>query len=368
MEAVSEIKNAILQSRYRAATGVNAERLALNYNIGQYVSESTRSGKWGTGAIETISEQLQTELPGLRGYSATAIKYMRIFYEEWVDALEPNRQSSTADFNHQKTSLVIRHLPSDELPPEKMDAFLRVGFTHHREILIKCKTLNERWYYIGRCAVEFWSVDALKSHMANRDYTALGALPNNFTTTIPNEKQANKAVRSFKDEYLLNLIDIEDETEEELIDEPELQRQIVRDIQRFIMTFGKAFCFVGSRYRVIVEEEEFYIDLLFFHRELDCLVAIELKRGEFKPAYLGQLNFYLSALDEYVRLPDETPSIGIILCKEAKKALVEFAVRDFKKPMGVALYKTKNDIPEKYESLLPIIEGVQQIYESDDEE
>jgi predicted nuclease of restriction endonuclease-like (RecB) superfamily len=366
-EAVKEIKNAILQSRYRAAEGVNGERLALYYNVGQYVSNNSRSGKWGSGAIEAISGWLQKELPGIRGFSPTNMKYMRIFFEEWHSTFEPNRQLSTDDLGPKSSSIEIRHLPSDEMQHEKMAAFLRIGFTHHIEILVKCKVPEERWYYIYRCATEFWSVDTLKSHIANCDYTAFGALPNNFNIAIPNEKQANKAVRSFKDEYLLNLIDIEDETEEELIDEPELQRQIVMDIQRFIMTFGKAFCFIGSKYRIIVEEKAFYIDLLFFHRELDCLVAIELKRGEFKPAYLGQLNFYLSALDEYVKLPDENPSIGIILCKEAQKTLVEFAVRDFKKPMGVAVYKTKNEIPPEYKSLLPIIDGVQQLLDYEDE-
>jgi len=152
-DAVIEIKNAILQSRYRAASNANAEMLTLNYNIGRYVSENTRSGKWGTGAIESISAQLQQELPGLRGYSATSMKYMRIFYERRAQVLEPNRQLATDDLP-ETMALTIRHLPSDELNDVQKNAFVRVGFTHHREILSKCVDVDERWYYIQRCATE----------------------------------------------------------------------------------------------------------------------------------------------------------------------------------------------------------------------
>jgi predicted nuclease of restriction endonuclease-like (RecB) superfamily len=255
----------------------------------------------------------------------------------------------------------IRQLPTDELQPEDAEAFLRVGFTHHMAVLFKCDSTDERWYYIRKCASEFWSVDSLKYHISANDYMKYGAMPSNFKLTIPNEKQASRAVYSFKDEYLLDFINVDEETDPELIDEPELHAHVVDNIRKFILAFGNGFCFIGSKYRVIVDEDEYFIDLLFFHRALDCLVAIELKSGEFKPSYLGQLNFYLSALDEYVKMPDENPSVGIILCKKAKKTTVEFAVRDFNKPMGVATYRLGGKIPEPYDSLIPVIDGVQEI-------
>jgi len=127
----------------------------------------------------------------------------------------------------------------------------------------------------------------------------------------------------------------------------------VSNIKQFILSFGNKFCFIGNQYRVVVDEKEYFIDLLFFNRELHCLVAVELKRGEFKPSQLGQLFFYLSALDEYVRQPDEAPSIGIILCKEASRNTVEFAVRDYTKPMGVATYRTRNEMPTEWQKALP---------------
>ena len=376
-EAVKIIKDAILQSRYRAARKSNKEQLVLYYGIGWYVSTNTRTGKWGTGAIEEISRQLQVELPGLRGYSSTKLKYMRIFYEKWVDVFEPNRQLLTAEITSlpnrhlasddlQRMEYAInRHLPSDDFNKNMLDAFLCTGFTHHREILAKCKSIDERWYYILRCANEFWSVEKLIEHIKADDFSHEGALPNNFELTIPNEKQAARAVRSFKDEYLLDYINIEEDEDSEVIDERVHDLQIISDIKKFIITFGEGFCPIDTKYRVIVDEEEFFIDILLFNRNLNCLIAVELKKGAFKPSYLGQLNFYLSALDKYVKKPHENNSIGLVLCKNAKKSIVELAVQDFKKPMGVATYRTLKSIPQEYQLLKPLIAGVQEILSTD---
>ncbi|GHV87251.1 hypothetical protein AGMMS50255_5470 [Spirochaetia bacterium] len=374
-DAVRKIKAAILQSRYLAASVANAEQLKLYYAIGQYVSENSRTGKWGAGAIEAISSQLQQELPGLRGFGATSMKYMRIFFEEWMNEFEKDRHLASDDLGSPIRLIETRHLPSDEIADETVEilnrqlptadlvsadkeAFLKIGFTHHREILAKCKKPDERWYYIRRCASEFWSVETLKSHIRADDYSHIGALPNNFKLTMPDKKLAARAVRAFKDEYLLDYINIEDADDD---DERVLETAIVAKIKKFIMSFGDGFCFIGNQYRLIVEGEESFIDLLFFNRDLQCLVAVELKRGKFKPSYLGQLSFYLSTLDEYVKKPDENPSIGIVLCKEAKKTIVELAVRDYNRPMGVAVYRTKADMPVDYQKLIPLMDGVRSL-------
>jgi len=361
-EAVRIIKSAILQSRYQAARLVNKEQLQIYYDVGNYVSINTRTGKWGTGAIEEISRQLQIELPGLRGYSASNIKYMRAFFEEW-NGMFTNRHLVSGDFEN-ANGCKICHLPSGENPDAMLDAFLRVGFTHHREIISKCKSLEGRWYYIMRCASEFWNVDTLKEHLKEDDYSHYGSLPNNFNLTIPDVKLAERAVRSFKDEYLLDYINIEEAEDPEVIDDRLYNKRIISDIRKLIMTFGDGFCPISSEYRVIIEEQEYFIDILLFSRELNCLVAIELKRESFKPAYLGQLNFYLSVLDDVVRKPHENNSIGLLLCKDAKKAIVELAVRDFSKPMGVATYRALKNIPDEYKSLKPFITGVHEILNS----
>jgi len=363
-EAVQKIKSAILQNRYRVAVNANAEMLSLYYGVGKYISANTRSGKWGTGALETISNQLQGEISGLRGFSPSNMKNMRMFYEQWASALELNRQLATGDLGSDIAQ--IRQLPTGELNESKISAFCRVGFTHHMEILTKCKAIEERWYYILRCADEFWSVENLKNHLRANEYATYGSLPNNFKLTIPDEKTVAIATRSFRDEYLLDYIDIKEPDD---YNERDVENAIVAKITKFVMTMGEGFSFIKNQYRLLVDEEEFFVDMLFYERNLQCLVAIELKKDKFRPADLGQLSFYLSALDKYVRKPNENRTIGILLCQEMKKTVVELAVQDYDKPMGVATYRLGTGIPEPYKALVPLIDGVQQILsDSEDSE
>jgi len=355
---VQKIKIAILQSRYRSVANANTEMLGLYYGVGKYISDNTRSGKWGMGAIETISHQLQGEIPGLKGFSPSNMKNMRIFYEQWASELELNRQILPADLIDENALAVIRQTVSAELGGDKVHAFCRVGFSHHREILKQCKTSDERWYYIFRCASEFWSYRALKNHLRADDYTAYGGIPNNFTMTLPEGQDAAKAVRSFRDEYLLDYVNIKNPDD---YDERDVEDAIVAQIRKFVMTLGEGFCYISNQYRLIVNDDEFFVDMLFFERNLRCLVALELKKDKFRPMDLGQLSFYLSALDKYVRKPGENQSIGILLCEEMNKPVVELAVQDYDKPMGVATYRLGTGIPESYSALIPLIDGVQQI-------
>ena len=381
-DIINQIKDAIIRSRYQAAKLVNKELLGLYYAVGRYVSNNSRNDSWGKNAIRQISDDLQKELPGLRGFSESSIKRMREFYEQWFSVFS-NRPLSMGDLplaqnivnkNNKNDpaltiltsdngvavdlSLLTSHINSFVTPGFSADEFFRVGFTHHSEILAKEKSLEGRLFYISRCAAEFWSVEALKSNLRGEIYTKSGMMPNNFLQTLPELEQARRAIRAFKDEYFLDYINIEDENDP---DERLIERGIIANIKQFILSFGNKFCFIGNQYRIIVEDQEFFIDLLFFNRELRCLVAVELKRGEFKPAHLGQLNFYLSALDEYVRQPDEFPSIGIILCKEANRNIVEFAVRDYTKPMGVAMYRTRNEMPEQWQKALPDFDDIKKL-------
>ena len=358
-EAVKSIKEAILRSQYRAAASVNKEQLSLYYGIGRYVSENSRTGFWGKGAIEQISSLLQKELPGLRGFSTSNIKNMRVFYEEWEPVL--NRQPLAGDLVlDEKLLLVEIHQPlADEF---NWSDFLSIGFSHHTEIISKAKTLEARLFYIHECATRYWSKYTLRDYLKADLYSHRGTLPNNFAQTLPDTKQALKAVCSFKDEYLLDFINVEelDEQEEDL-DEKIVEKAIVANVKKFIMTFGQDFSFIGNQYRMEVAGEEMFIDLLFFNRELNSLVAVELKSGKFRTSYLGQLNTYLSALDTYIRKPHENPSIGIILCREMNQTFVEFAVRDYNKPMGVATYRASKDMPERLRNALPDVEDLKKL-------
>lgn len=298
-KAVRIIKEAILRSQYRAASSANKEQLSLYYGIGCYVSKNSRGNFWGKGAIETISQQLQRELPGLRGFSATNIKNMRSFYEEW-------------------SSIVNRQPMADE-----NQALTAISNSELDELLLLAKIRQPM-------ADKFnWS-----------DFVAIG----------------------FKDEYLLDFINVEElDTQDEDLNERVLEKSIVDNIKRFIMTFGQDFIFIGNQYRVEVSEEEMFVDLLFFNRELNSLVAVELKSGKFRSSYLGQLSTYLSALDTYVRKPHENPAIGILLCRDMNQSFVEFAIRDYDKPMGVATYRATKDMPERLRNALPDIEELKNL-------
>ncbi len=356
IQAVKDIKNAILRSRYTAAKKANKELLKLYYSVGGYVSARSRDGYWGSSAIDTISKGLQQELPGLRGFSASNIKNMRMFYEQWCPYI--NRQMTSGDLVN-KSVLNVYTIRQTAFGEFLLDDFLSVGFSLHMEILTKVKTLEERLFYIQRCALEFWNYTTLKRQLKSDLYHQKGSIKQtNFNKTISDNDFKRKALQSFKDEYLLDFVNIEDPED---VDERVIEQRILQNIKNFIMAFGKDFAFLGNQYHLEVEGRDYYIDLLFFSRKLRSLVAFELKRGEFKPEYTGKLNFYLSALDEYVKLPDENPSIGIVLCKSKNDKIVELSFRDTSKPMGVATYRTSSALPKELRDALPDMEELKKL-------
>ena len=369
--AVQIIKTAILRSQYQAAKLVNKEQLGLYWGIGKYVSLNSRDKFWGTGAIEAISQRLQKELPGLRGFSAQHIRKMRQFYEEWSSVLKCSPLASKFTNLEDKilnpieidsnTLLMIDCSPlASNL---NMEEFFSISFTHHMEIIHKTSTIEERAFYIHQTVVNCWNKYTLRVHLEANDYRHQGAMPNNFVNTIPDVQQSVKAISMFKDEYLLDFINVEnlDERDKEDIDERIVENAIVQNIKKFIMTFGQDFSFIGNQYHIEVCGHDVFIDLLFFNRELNSLVALELKYSEFRPIHLGQLHLYLQALDDYVRKPHENPSIGIILCKGVDRNFVEYAVRDFNKPLGVATYKTANDMPDELRKALPDMDELKKL-------
>ena len=364
LNAVKAIKQAILESRYRAARHVNKEVLALNYGIGRFISINSRSAKWGSNAIAVISSLLRQELPGVKGYSEASIKMMRTFYEEWRCIFE-NRQLPIDDLGNQlmlshiNDKIEIRQLVTDELSASDLASFLSVGFTNHYVILTKAKSKEERLFYIRRCATEFWKVETTKYYLSENLFKKEGTIQQtNFNKTIDNAAFKQRALQSFKDEYLLDFVNIEDP---ELVDERVVEQRIIQNVKNFIMAFGADFTFMGNQYRLEVAGQEFAIDLLFFSRRLRSLVAFELKRGEFKPEYTGKMNFYLAVLDKYVKLPDENPSIGIILCKTKNDEIVELSFSDTSKPMGVATYRTSQELPPEIRQALPDMEDLKKL-------
>ena len=365
--AADIIKTAILQSQHEAAKSVNRVQLLLYYNIGKYLSAKTRKGMWGTNALQSISDKLRKDLPGLRGFSATSLKKMRLFYDNWI-MIDANSSVATDELNLPDSSVITDGLNTISLrfpniTDFPVEDFFRIPFTHHVEIYSRVKELNARYYYIHRTAEEKLSIDRLKRIISDDAYVHQVSIPNNFPHTLPNAIMARKAVMMFKDEYLLDFINVEEIGERESIDIDErvVEKQIVENIKKFIMTFGNDFAFIGNQYHLEVYGVEFFPDLLFFNRELNAMVVIELKTGEFKTSYLSQLMTYLRILDDKVRKPHENPSIGIVLYKSANKEFVEYIIQDYEKPMGVATYTTSADMPEKLRKALPDVNELKKL-------
>ena len=373
--AVKTIKTAILQGQYAAAKGTNRIQLATYFAIGKYISLNSRHGFWGKSAIETISEQLRKELPGLRGYAPTQMKNMRKFYEKWI-MLDPNSALASAELLESKSALTSVDLQNGDyqididlpmvIPSTQgfpVEAFFSVPFTHHIRILQGAATLEERFYYMCRCVEENLSADAVTRLIKQDAFHHDTRLPNNFITTISDPATARKAVMMFKDEYFLDFINTEEIGERDFadIDEKVIEKEIIHNVKNFIMTFGRDFAFIGNQYHLEVYGHDHFPDLLFFNRELNAMVVVDLKKGEFKPSYLGQLAAYLRILDDKVKKPHENQTIGLILCKSADKEYVEYIIQDYNKPMGVATYTTENDLPEKLRNALPPVEELKKL-------
>lgn len=364
--AVQAIKGAILQSQQHALAAINQEQLALYYGIGRFVSMNTRNKNWGKGFIESVSEQLRKELPGLRGFSAASLRKMRTFYEEWQMLSDNSFVETNKLVDIESNSFVgTNELPTVQFKIDTkfpITAFMNIGFTHHYAIISKVKDVEQRKFYIQFAADTKAKVEDLEQIINDDLYSHQGELPNNFKKTIPDQLQAYRAITMFKDEYLLDFIN----TEELFIrdkdrDERVIEQRIVQNVKEFIMTFGKDFTFVGNQYHLEKFGVEEFPDLLFFNRELAALVCVELKDGPFRTSYLGQLAGYLRILDDEVRKPNENPSIGIILCKSANKKFVEYVIQDYDKPMGVATYKTTADMDERLKRLLPPVEELEKL-------
>jgi len=376
INAVETIKTAILQSQYQAAKETTRVQLILYYGIGRYLSSKKGKKTWGTSVLENISCQLRKELPGLRGFSASSLKNMRLFYENWSFLEEQNSSDITGE-------LPIIKLNSSDASDEfnfiipisdfklsgvnlndfPVEDFFKVPFSHHITIFSKVKNLQERYYYIHRVVEENLQVNTLESLIKQDAYKHRKEIPNNFERTISPSGLARKAVEMFKDEYLLDFINVEEIGERDAadVDERVVENAIIHNVKNFIMTFGKDFAFVGDQYHLEAFNEEFFSDLLFFNRELNCLVVVELKRGDFKPAYLGQLSAYLRIVDDKIKKPHENRTIGIVLCKSMNKQFAEYVIQDYDKPMGVTTYKSLSEMPEEMQKVLPDLDDIKKI-------
>lgn len=361
---VGALKQTILQSQYNAAKLVNTQLVQLYFFLGAAISRKAQQANWGDKVLETISAELQKELKHLRGFSAENIRKMKRFYEAYPLMLASCDLAKQMIQNTEiETSVIWSAVPTkletsiqsplatkleigSPLANQLATDFWSVSFTNHFAIINKLNKLEERFWFIGEAARNNWSSRVLENHLKNKIHLQK-PLQSNFEQLLP-EQTKMQAIAQFRDEYLLDFLSIDDTDDERLI-----ENKIVQNIKEFILNLGKGFAFIGNQHKLTLQNREYFTDLLFFNRELQALVAIELKRNEFKPEHAGKLNFYLNLLDKQVRLPHENYSIGIVLCKEKNNVIVEYALQGIDKPMGVASYKTRDELPEHYRQILP---------------
>ena len=319
---VKEIKAKILSSQYEALKAVNKELINLYWDIGKDIVEKQEKFGWGKAIVQNLSNELQKEFIGIKGFSERNLWNMRNFYLEYKDNSKLQTLSA------------------------------QIGWSHNIAIFQQCKDNLEREFYIKMVIKFGWTYRVLEHQIENQSYEKFLLNQTNFDNTIV-EKYKDQAVLAVKDEYNFDFLSLS-----EKYDEKELELGLINRIREFLAQMGTDFTFVGNQYRLEIDDEEYFIDLLLYHRRLKSLIAIELKIGKFKPEYAGKMNFYLSALNDKVKLEDENPSIGIIICKDKKRTTVEYALKDSNQPIGVATYKLTETLPKEYKNLLPTTQEI----------
>ncbi len=314
---VADVKQRIRQAQYQALKAVNKEQIQLNWELGKLIVERQQQHGWGKSIVDTLAQDLQAEFAGIAGLSSSNLWRMRAFYLSY----------------HQNENLapLVRE----------------ISWSHNLAIFEKCKDDHERLFYIQQTRRNGWSKAVLIHQIESQSYQKTLISQQNFAQTLPESAQSH-AVLALKDEYTFDFLNLADAHSEY-----ELEQAILANIRKFLIEMGGDFTFIGNQYVVELDGTEYRIDLLLYHRELQSLIAIELKIDEFKPEHAGKMNFYLSLLNRKVRKAHEKPSIGIIICKSKSRTTVEFALQDINKPIGVATYTLSEQLPDNLSRFFP---------------
>ena len=321
-EFLHEVKNHIRQRQYQALRAANKELLALYWWLGESISRRQAEQSWGKAVVETLARDLQAEFPGRNGFSAQNLWLMRQFFNEYSD--KPKLQPLVGE----------------------------ISWTHNLLTMARCKDDLEREFYLRATARFGWTKSVLQHQLDNQSYRQYLAGQTNFDAALPDSIKA-QALLAVKDHYVFDLMGLAEEHSER-----ELEQALVRNLRAFLAEMGGAFTFVGNQYRLEADGKDYFIDLLLFHRRLRCLVAIELKIGEFKPEHKGQIEFYLDQLDQHHRLEGENPPIGIVICRSKSRTVVEYALRNMNRPLGIATYTVTAQLPANFSGDLPSPEDI----------
>lgn len=298
------LKQEIISARQKAYQTVNKQLVELCVNIGKSIYEKIEISKWGEGIVETLAKDLQREFPDMKGFSVQNLWRMKQIYQTYKD--------------HEKLSTLSREL----------------SWSHNVLILHQTGSMEEKEFYIKTCIAERWSFRELERQIESCLFERY-MLSRKTNKLIPKTKE-KEPLAHFKSEYFLDFLGLKDN-----FSEKDLRRSVVQNLKQFFLEVGRYFTFVGEEYKITVGNEDYKIDLLFYHRLLKCLVAVELKIGKFKPEYIGKMQFYLSALDEKIKLPTENPSVGLVLCKSKNEEVVRLAISKAASSLKIATYETK---------------------------
>ena len=358
---LAELKSRVRSAQVRAALAASAELIGLYWHIGYLIAAQQEAEGWGTGVIPRLAADLQSEFPEAEGLSERNLKRMIAFYREYPDlafpkmpqaaALLPEGKSSTSPIVPQPAA----QLAISDSTPILPQLAAKLPWFHHVILIERVKNRADRFWYMQQAVTHGWSRSILSAQIAAKAHRGAGKAITNFSATLP-PVQSDLAQQTLKDPYLFDFLTLATAARER-----DLEQGLIDHIQKFLVTLGVGFAFVGRQVNLLVGGQDYYLDLLFYHLKLRCFVVIDLKVEAFKPEFAGKMNFYLSAIDDQMRHKDDQPTIGLLLCQENNRITVEYALRDVKKPIGVAQWKTKlvDSLPKKLQGSLPTIEQLE---------
>lgn len=335
----SHIVQIIQQARTNAFKAVNAELINLYWNVGAYISREIKEASWGDKTVDELSNFLQKHHPELKGFNRRGLYRMKQFYETYVSfSIVTSVITQLQNTDSKGDTIVPSSSTQFEIDDIRGTILCSLSWTHHRIIFTRCETEEEIVFYLKQVIKERYTVKELERQISAGLFERMMLSNTKLNNTV--QKTYPEISNTILDSYVFDFLNLRDKHSES-----DLQRGLVNQMKEFVLELGKEFLFIGEEYKVQVCNSDFYIDLLFFHRSLQCLIAFELKADKFKPEHLGKLNFYLEALDRDVRGQNENPSIGILLCKDKEEEVVEYALSRSLSPTLVSKYKTK--LPDK---------------------
>ncbi|MDR2763248.1 MAG: PDDEXK nuclease domain-containing protein [Planctomycetaceae bacterium] len=356
---IESIKERIRNVQIKAAVSVNRELIFLYWDIAEKIVAAQKDASWGDNFLENLSNDLLEEFPDIRGFSFRNLRSVRQWYLYWTNSPDAKKLiknlEGSATLPKVGSKLELLKLPSKNhknsvcLP----EIFGRIPWRHHVEIVTKCKDKSEALFYIRKTLENNWSRSVLLYQVESDLYNRAGKAITNFDLVLP-ATQSDLARDIIKDPYNFDFLTIR-----EKFDERELENDLIDKLTQFLLELGQGFAFVGRQVKITVGDEDFYPDLLFYHTRLHCYVVIELKTIKFKPEFTGKLNFYVSAIDGIFKSEEDKPTIGILICREKNKTIVEYALKDMSQPIGISSYEISRVLPESFKSSLPTIEDIE---------